>query len=613
MLVAACLAQVAAPAYTIADDEPPGSASQPNIVIFYLDDTSPHDGRLWNDPQITPSIYEHFVANGVHLSNAIGETPLCCPARGALLTGLHTHNHGVKTNDAMLLDPSYVLPGLLQGVGYDTMIIGKYLNKTHLLTTAEWAAHSAPWTHMDVFRNNALKFDEQYFMNWSLFTKEGLLPKNTDTHSTQMVAERAVMRMRETPPDRPIFALLSIYNTHTPNMPMPGFDFSKCDAMPPWLPGNYDEKNVTDKPSFVKAMPRLKGVGWPMVAYCQEMLGVDWLVEQVTAELAAQGRLENTLLVFTADNGMTWGAHRIPQEKQWPYSTPVPLYFSWPARWAPRTVAEHTSDIDLAPTFCDLAGCTLDAYPHGQTQPDGISLVQLLDGHVADLGRDVLLESNHQKYQWAAVRTTPLYADGLWHYIEWDNGERELYDLAADPWELVNVATKAAYAEIRAGLADRLAALRWEGRGGLPAMVARPDGLIAVTPRGPWKKDDLYAQAPVKKQTQTITGALAESVHEFFILIQNDGDRTDTLLVGAYEGGTKHMKISYFDGGIDVTAAVRLGSHAVVLEPGAASPLIARFTVGLTAPLGSQRKSIITVSSQSNSAQVDVVRAITAR
>ncbi len=108
---------------------------------------------------------------------------------------------------------------------------------------------------------------------------------------------------------------------------------------------------------------------------------------------------------------------------------------AWPARWGttPRTVNEYTSNIDMAPTICEAAGCTLGPYPTGQTQPDGLSLLPLLDGTVPNLGRDALLETEWRIHPWAAVRTTNLNPLGLWHYVEYQNGFRELYNLAPEP------------------------------------------------------------------------------------------------------------------------------------------------------------------------------------
>src|SRR5215210_3247209 len=82
------------------------AAGRPNIVLIYLDDVAPHDGRLWNDPARTPNLQEQFVSHGVTFENAIGETPLCCPGRVDMLTGLHGHNSGVTRNFAPMFDPS---------------------------------------------------------------------------------------------------------------------------------------------------------------------------------------------------------------------------------------------------------------------------------------------------------------------------------------------------------------------------------------------------------------------------------------------------------------------------------------------------------------------------
>ncbi len=443
------------------------ATAKPNIVVFYLDDVAPHDGRLWSDPELTPTIYDRFVAHGVHFPSAIGETPLCCPARATLMTGLHTHNHGVAVNDVALFNPGETVATELSAAGYATMLIGKYLNKSETLSETGWEQHSAGWSVFDAFMTRHSE-TTGYFTGYTLFTKDGG-PITPDEHSTQMIAERSVMRMAATDPEKPIFAVLSIVDTHLPNIPMAQFaDDSRCDSMPAWNPPNYNEADVSDKPNYVSKLALLPETdGWPMVAYCKEMLGVDWLVGQVTDELAAEGRLDNTLLVFTADNGMDWGSHRLTL-KDSPYSTPVPLYFSWPARWGsdPRTIDQYTSNIDLAPTFCAYGGCTLGPFPGGQSGPDGLSLKPLLEGTATGLGRDALLETGYRIHPFAAIRTTDDSDLGLWHSVDYANGFRELYnvDPDEDPFELDNLAYDPIYSDIRAELADRLLELLAEGR-----------------------------------------------------------------------------------------------------------------------------------------------------
>ncbi len=462
ILAAACLCVLGTPAASA--EEPTTTTAQPNIVVFYIDDAAPHDGRLWNDPARTPNIVERFYDNGFEFTNAIVENPLCCPARGNFLTGLHTHNNGVVANDARLFDPSVHIGKSLKDAGYATMFIGKYLNNNRNLTAAEWQAHDAGWTQLDVY--NGIN---GYFNNYLLHTRQGDI-KFGKYHSTQMVGDRTVMHLRETPPEQPVFAVLSIYNMHGPNVPMAQFKGDpRCAGMAPWWTPNFNEADVSDKPAEIQALPLLAEVGgWPMVRYCEEVLGIDKVVGEVTAELEAQGRLDNTLLIFTADNGVAWGAHRLGQQKIYPYTTPVPLFMSWPERWGGiDAITEHTSNIDLAPTFCDLAGpaCQLTGYPRGQTGPDGVSLVPLLDGDVASLGREAVLEESYEptRNSWTALRTTSLYPNGEWHYVEYSTGERELYDLALDPHELDNLANTPGHEDLLADLAQRLAILRAEG------------------------------------------------------------------------------------------------------------------------------------------------------
>src|SRR4051812_38412791 len=97
VVVAGVLLAILGQVSPAAADEPPVPTppSRPNIVMFYIDDVPPHDGSLWSNPALTPNIYDHFVAHGINFNRSIGEDPLCCPARGNMLTGQHTHNNRV--------------------------------------------------------------------------------------------------------------------------------------------------------------------------------------------------------------------------------------------------------------------------------------------------------------------------------------------------------------------------------------------------------------------------------------------------------------------------------------------------------------------------------------
>jgi arylsulfatase A-like enzyme len=594
--------------------------NRPNIIVFYLDDTSPAQGLLWNSAVRTPTINDLFVKHGISFPNAIGETPFCCPGRAGLLTGLHTRNHGVTYNDARLFKPREHIGHALRESGYDTFMIGKYYNLADKLSSADWSRHSAGWTQMDVFRKAGTS-SANYF-DYTLFTKQGPV-RYGRYHSTRMIADRAVLHMREAEPTTPVFMLLSMYDTHAPNLPMPEYvGDARCRDMPRWKPPNYNEADVSDKPAHVRARPRLpSAAGWSMTAYCEEMLGVDWLVKRVTDELAAQGRLDNTLLVFTADNGMTWGQHRLGQIKETPYATPVPLYMHWPARWGSdaQTIDDIVVNIDLAPTFCALGGCTLGPYPGGQLAPDGVSLLPLLDGAAADLGRDAVLEQQFTGRQtsgatFSALRTTPSNPLGRWHYVEYDDGFRELYNLASDPWELQNLAYSAASASLRRALALRLAELRREGRPGGGGTYARPDGLIALSSTGTYVGKNRYADTPIAGQTRKRAGVARNATYEYSVRIRNGGSSAGAFSVYGEAFGTPTMFARYFAGAKDVTAAVTAGSYTTAsLAPGAMVTLTVRVHVSSTAPVGARKTALVRIASVASSGLVDVVRAITIR
>jgi arylsulfatase A-like enzyme len=453
--------------------------NKPNVVVFYLDDVNPTDGRLLDDPSLTPNLYDLFVKNGIQFDHTYGETPLCCPSRATLFTGLHTLNHGVLYNDARLFDPSENVGKEMTAAGYQSMLIGKYLNQPNLLTPSQWIAAASGWSVFDVMSSSSADSDFQYYYDYSLYTKDqGTLTfgEAPEDHSTRVIGERAVSRLQEADPSKPVFQILTLYNTHAPNIPMPGLEndprWAACSNMAPWDPPSYNEADMSDKPPPMQSLPLLPYPnGWPMDGYCREMLGVDWVVGQVVNELKAEGRYNNTVFMFTADNGMGWGEHRIGATKQYPYVTRVPLYFSWPGQWRPRTIHEYVSDIDFAPTFCAIGGCTLGPFPGGQTKPDGLSLLPLLKGTASHLARDALLEDNFETRSWAAVRTTPESSLGLWHYIENQGGFIELYDDANDPWELNNLSSQSAYQDLIAELHTRLYQLLAEGRQDKPATV----------------------------------------------------------------------------------------------------------------------------------------------
>ena len=155
------------------------------------------------------------------------------------------------------------------------------------------------------------------------------------------------------------------------------------------------EADVSDKPAYVRSRRVKQPGGYQLKRVCRGLLSVDQLVGRVVRTLRDLDRLDNTLLILTADNGMTFGSQRILNDKKSPYASQVPLHVRWPRvlGWDPPDVTERVQNIDLAPTLCDIAGCRLGPYPTGQARPDGRSFLKLLTGQRKALDRDAVLTS----------------------------------------------------------------------------------------------------------------------------------------------------------------------------------------------------------------------------
>jgi N-acetylglucosamine-6-sulfatase len=454
---------------------------RPNIVVIMLDDVGALDGRLL---RVLPSIREVFLERGVAFSDFHVETPLCCPGRAGFLTGQHTPNHGVIRNDVRLLDPRMTLTTQLHGVGYHTILAGKYLNEY---------ARIAPRVPRGWDRFHALSNGAYY--DYSLWSN-GRLERHGHAaadYSTDVIARLAVRSIRSTPRTRPVFGWIAPFAAHVPTLPAPRhWADPRCASIDRWRPPNYMERDATDKPQYVRSLGRIRPAGYPLFRTCRSLLAVDDLLGRVRSELRRQRRLANTLLVLTSDNGMTYGEHRLFGEKKSPYATHVPFYVSWPAMLGTRhrQIEERIQNIDFAQTMCALAGCRMGPYPGGQRRPDGRSFAGLLLGRSGRINRDAVyanyLDPGQWVPRWHGVETTlrsALAEQGClaaesggcrWAYVRYETGERELYDLSngpcwtwrpgdpGDPCRLENLVGRPRYASIERALRARLRQLKAE-------------------------------------------------------------------------------------------------------------------------------------------------------
>ena len=428
------------------------TSPRPNIVVVMTDDQAVVD--MIALPQVRQLIGEE----GVTFENSFAVFPLCCPSRATFLTGQYAHNHGVLDNKPPLggytaLDHAQTLPVWLQGAGYATIQIGKYLNGYEHHRTEVPPGWTEWYGAVDLSY-----YGGGVSVNGTV-TRFPIESYQTDSYSA--LAQSAIERFA--PQEQPFFLWITPYAVHdggpTELDDLPGG--ARTPGRAERHRGRYAFEALPQPPSF--NVPRRANL-LPLVPeqievlerrYRQRLealLAVDEMVSSLVTSLANAGELDNTVFIFTSDNGWLHGEHGLTGKK-WFYdpSTRVPLLIRGPG--IPRGVhlQELAANIDLAPTILDYA----EVAPPFEL--DGRSLRPLFGDPAPIWDREFLIENRGVLTPlpyWRAIRT-PQYL-----YAEYPLAQvAELYDAVADPHQLTNLAREPEYALVVAALSQRIAAL----------------------------------------------------------------------------------------------------------------------------------------------------------
>ncbi len=447
------------------------SAERPNILFILTDDLDYASvGKM-------PEIGSLLRDEGASFENAFVSHPICCPSRATILTGLYDHNHGVKGN----APPeggfqTFVSEGReentigtsLQGAGYQTAFFGKYLNQY----AQDNPTHVPPgWDEWYGKLNEQRLYDYRINENGEEVSygaeKEDFYTDVLSGQATDFVGRAAAEK-------QPFFAYVAPTAPHSPATPAERHEGAFAGEKAP-RPPSFDEEDVSDKPSPYDAAERISEEEASNIddyyrQRLESMLAVDEMVGSLVEELDAAGELESTYIFFTSDNGWFQGEHRIQSTKNRPYeeAARVPLFVRGPGVAAGTRMEKLALNTDFAPTLADLAGTT---FPDA----DGRSLDPLLRGEEPTPWRSaVLLEVPRQegdggegngkaKAKGKAKGKTGEGKEGATggggvpksgpggagafeavrtethKYVEYQSGERELYDLQNDPYELENL------------------------------------------------------------------------------------------------------------------------------------------------------------------------------
>jgi len=455
-VVAACRARNAGAARPPSTSETPVAASMPagvppptgdgqrhpNIVFILTDDLS------WNLVQFMPHVLD-MQKRGVTFSNYMVTDSLCCPSRSSIFTGRFPHNTGIFRNTGA--DGGY-LPfrdrGLerttfataLTAAGYRTAMMGKYLN-------GYLPAKHPPapgWTTWAVAGHAYKEFDYSLNQNGKV-VNYGHNPADYLTDVMGGLGSRFIMESG----GGPFLLEVATFAPHAPYTPAPR-DLN-----------NFRQLRAPRTPAF-NAAPDANAVTWltkhtqlsdaelaridvDFRKRAQSVLAIDALIGELRASVAAIGQEKNTYFVFSSDNGYHMGEHRLMPGKMTAYDTDirVPLIVTGPGVPANVTIDEIVENIDLCPTFVELAGTV------PPPAVDGRSLVPFLHGEKVINWRTAALIEHHGPHDDPNDPDAPALRSGNpptyeairakgFVYVEYVGGEREFHDLATDPQELLN-------------------------------------------------------------------------------------------------------------------------------------------------------------------------------
>jgi arylsulfatase A-like enzyme len=439
-------------------------AQRPNVLILETDD------QTLAEMEVLPNVRRLIGDEGVTFDNNFDSFSLCCPSRATLLTGQYSHNNGVRGNAPpeggyYKLDSTNTLAVWLQKAGYYTMHVGKYLNGYGTRNPTEIPPGWSDW-HGSVDPSTYRYYNYTLNENGTLTTY--CARPQASCYQTDVYRDKANGLIRARAGQGPWFMWVAFLANHSggpreagdpagQNTPVPAPRYKdRLKGTPLPQPPNFNEADVSDKPQTIQRRPLLNQ-RW--IAAVQEnwqqrretLMAVDDAVASIVETLRATGQLDNTLILFTSDNGFFHGEHRVRAGKVLLYepSIRVPLLMRWTGnRTLPRAVhrKQLTMNVDYAETILGAIGET--ARP--ERVEDGVNLLRLWRDGGLELGRDLLIDNSPGGGHFDAIRSRNYL------YAEYANGDRELYDLRRDPYELTSEHANPAYDGIKADLAARL-------------------------------------------------------------------------------------------------------------------------------------------------------------
>ncbi len=418
------------------------AADPPNIIFILVDDQRYDELGFINPILDTPNL-DALAEGGVFFENAVVTTSLCSPSRATILTGQYMHNHGVVDNNTPLRPGTTTFPELLQAAGYRTALVGKWhmggLSDEPRPGFDHWVSFAGQGTYLptDSFGNVAL-----LNINGERVPQIGYI--------TDELTDYAIEWLETAQDAGPWFLYLSHKAVHSNFTPAERHRDQYAE-LSLTLPASADlDKDNPGRPLWVRNQRNsFHGIEFPyhnpetdLLAiqrnYHRTMSAVDDSVGRIVEWLDGNGEADNTVVIYTSDNGFYFGEHGlIDKRSAYEESIRVPMIMSAPGLF-PRgtTVSAQVANLDIAPTILDLVGADIPE------QFEGRSFRGLADGSAdpADW-REAMLYEYFWEFNFPHTPTTFAIRTNDYKLIQyhgiWDTDE--LYDMRADPQEMNNL------------------------------------------------------------------------------------------------------------------------------------------------------------------------------
>lgn len=462
----------------------------PDILLIHCDQMSAGALGLYGNPVVKTPVLERLATSGMLFENAYCNYPACVPSRCSMMTGRYASTIRSHANFMHLESREISLPQVLREAGYATALIGK----NHCFKNED-----LPRAFDRVFRGDhigvqnqeedpeldaSIQWGKEHC--WGRQHHYGVNPHPADKSITARLCAEAVDVIRRfAEDDKPWFMWLSIPDPHTPyQVSEPYASLYDPATIPPPIEDSLEGKPERQKVAWylddnykhdAEHFRRLRAIHYGMINQIDDHLG------RVLDALEQAGRLENTVIVFTADHGDSMGDHGIIQKHNFFYDSfcKIPFIMTGPGCGESKRFAGPVELVDLMPTLLDLAGVNI---PYGV---QGKTLAPVLRGEAADHKEFIVIESGEAgeppklsdildaegkpvdkgtSFAWCAFREAWLgrgkcLRDDRWKLAVYANGEGELYDLDNDPDEVNNLCGAESHREVEQTLKEKL--LHW--------------------------------------------------------------------------------------------------------------------------------------------------------